>query len=145
MQVEYTSRPPGRTRRAAQARISRWRFWQPRLLASVHSAMAPGSRRNMPSPEHGASTSTASNASGNAWARRAGLSLVTAAFHAPMRSRFDSSTFARRGSISLATSAPAHSASRVALPPGAAHKSSTRSPRCAQSTSAGTMALGSWR
>ena len=79
-------------------------------------AHPPGSYRNIP---------------GSSSARRAGDSLVTQQFPIPASSRFLRSAFARELLISLAQRRPFPSSlapSSVAFPPGAAHRSSTRSP-----------------
>ena len=146
VQVEYISRPPGLSITAAQSSISACRAAQPAGLWGRHSSRAVGSRRNMPSPEQGASTSTASKVSGQRAASLSGSALTTSALAAPMRSRLPARAFARAGSGSLDTSAPRLSMAAaicVDLPPGAAHKSSMRSPGCASSTAADTMALAS--
>ena len=75
-----------------------------------------------------------------------GASLVTQIFPAPNISRFLRSAFARELLISLEnrTPVPANfAASSVLLPPGAAHKSRTRSPGLIGSHAAGDIALGS--
>ena len=66
----------------------------------------------------------------------------------PASSRFLSSALARELLISLDTSSPSPKSlapSWVLLPPGAAHRSSTRAPGSTGSSSPGVMALGSWR
>ena len=100
----------------------------------------------MPSPEQGASTSMASKHSGQSAASLRGSAQVTTALAAPMRSRLPASAWALEGSGSLDTSRPrlfSAAAIWVLLPPGAAHRSSTRSPRFASSTAALAMALAS--
>ena len=93
--------------------------------------MAPGSLLNMPSPEQGASTSTRSKKPPRAGHSRSGYAQETTAFITPSRSRFDSRAPARPLTGSLAQRSPLPSmapAIWVALPPGAAHRSSMRSP-----------------
>ena len=108
---------------------------------------ASASLRNIPSPEQGASTTILSKKAGNFTESSAGVALVTTAFRTPMRSMFWERIPARVGWISLATKSPSpHSAaaSWVALPPGAAQRSSTRSPGLGGHREAGSMALASW-
>ena len=62
VQVEYTSLPPGLTHAPAAFRMLLCRAAQPAGEELFHSAREEGSRRNMPSPEQGASASTASKA-----------------------------------------------------------------------------------
>lgn len=89
----------------ADVRMSCWRAAQRVGASSDHCASADGSFRNMPSPEHGASTKMASNASGHAAPSSAGDALVTAAA-VPIRSRFSARMRTLAGWISLATSCP---------------------------------------
>ena len=80
-------------------------------------------------------------------AKCAGVSLVTTAFLIPILSIFSDNIFALAGWISLLISSPSPfnaAASCVLFPPGAAHKSSTRSFGFTSKYSAGAMALGSW-
>ena len=107
---------------------------------------ASGSLRNIPSPEQGASTRMRSKKAGRASAIRSGLSFRTTAFATPIRSRLFFNTSARAGTYSLATSSPAPfmaAASWLVLPPGAAHRSSTRIPGSAPSRGAADEAEGS--
>ena len=100
----------------------------------------------MPSPEHGASTMTASKTCGHFAARSAVSALVTMALVMPMRSTLPASTCALFLTYSLAISSPCPSMAKaiwVVFPPGAAQASSTVSPRLASNTAAGSMALGS--
>ena len=60
MQVAYTSRPPGRTSPPARASSSRWSPGQTASDSGARRKRASGPRRNEPSSEHGASTSTRS-------------------------------------------------------------------------------------
>ena len=146
MQVEYTRRPPGRRAAAAASNICAPSAAQRRTSASLCWRRACGSLRNMPSPEHGASTSTLSNQPGSAAAMRAGASFSTTAFAASMRSRFELRIFALAASYSLATKSPCPPnapASCALLPPGAAHMSSTRWPGCTPKRGAGAAALAS--
>ncbi len=78
----------------------------------------------MPSPEHGASTSARSNPLSSGGSARPSAQ-TTETFVAPSRRTFSSSSRARPGCFSTATTSPA---SIVAFPPGAAHRSSVRSP-----------------
>ena len=87
--------------------------------------------RNIPSPEQGASTRMRSKKAGRAAAIRSGLSLSTTALDTPIRSRLLFRISARAATYSLATSSPCPAradASWLVLPPGAAHRSSTRIP-----------------
>ena len=141
--VEYTSFPPGRTMRAASFRIAVCRAAQPAGASGFHWDAASGSRRNMPSPEQGASTSTRSKNAGSARASASAGAEVTNAFVTPSRSRFPSRMRARENSISLESRKP-RPFSRAAicplLPPGAAHRSSTRSPGRGSSAATGAIA-----
>ena len=146
--VEYTSFPPGRTMRAASFRIAVCRAAQPAGASGFHWDAASGSRRNMPSPEQGASTSTRSKNAGSARASASAGAEVTNAFVTPSRSRFPSRMRARENSISLESRKP-RPFSRAAicplLPPGAAHRSSTRSPGRGSSAATGAIADASCR
>ena len=141
--VEYTSFPPGRTMRAALFRIAVCRAAQPAGASGFHWDAASGSRRNMPSPEQGASTSTRSKNAGSARASASAGAEVTNAFVTPSRSRLPSRMRARENSISLESRKP-RPFSRAAicplLPPGAAHRSSTRSPGRGSSAATGAIA-----
>ena len=100
----------------------------------------------MPSPEQGASTSTLSKYSGQRLHKSSGRAHTAAAFATPIRSRLRLNTCARliTGSLQTSTPPPAmNAASWVLFPPGAAHKSSTRSPGRGRRREAGAMALGS--
>ena len=146
VQVEYTSRPPDRTRRAAASRISRWRAMQRATFSSLHSPMASGSLRNIPSPEQGASTNTLSKKAGSVSASSSAEALTTAQFLTPMRSTFCERIFARPDTYSLAMSTPSPAiaaASCVVLPPGAAQRSRTRSLGCTLRRGAAHIAEGS--
>ncbi len=124
------------------------RLAQAKGKSTLQCIMAAGSLRNIPSPEQGASTSTRSNAPGRALANRAGGSHRTTAFVTPMRSRLRLNSFARAGTGSLANSSPQpriRSAIWAAFPPGAAHRSSTRSPGSGASAGTDAIALGSCR
>ena len=90
----------------------------------------------------------ASKCSGQRSASLSGSSQVTTALETPMRSRLPASDWALEGSGSLDTSSPRPSSAAaicVLLPPGAAHRSSTRSPGIAPSAAALAMALASCR
>ena len=72
--------------------------------------------------------------------------MVTSVFRRPIRSMFRERIFARLGWISLETSRPRSPISEarwLLLPPGAAHRSSTRMPGRGAAASATDMALGS--
>ena len=141
--VEYTSFPPGRTMRAASFRIAVWRAAQPAGASGFHWDAASGSRRNMPSPEQGASTSTRSKNAGSARASASAGAEVTNAFVTPSRSRLPSRMRARENSISLESRKPRPFSRAVIcplLPPGAAHRSSTRSPGRGSSAATGAIA-----
>ena len=100
----------------------------------------------MPSPEQGASTSTRSKNSGRASAMRAGASFRMTALGTPIRSRLLLRMSARAATYSLLTSSPcpcSAAASWLLLPPGAAHRSSTRTPGFTPSSGAADAAEGS--
>ena len=102
----------------------------------------------MPPPLQGASTSTASNAPAQRAASASGWALTTSALGMPMRSMLRLRIFAREGTGSLHTSSPSPASAAaicVLLPPGAAHRSRTRSPGLGASALTGAMALGSCR
>ena len=102
----------------------------------------------MPSPEQGASTRMRSKNDGKRGASWSGIALVTTAWRTPMRSMLRERICAREGTGSLHTSSPRPCISPaicVLLPPGAAHRSSTRSPGCGQSALTADRALGSCR
>ena len=146
VQVEYTSTPPSRTARAAESKMARWRWAQAAGLSGLHWATAAGSRRNMPSPEQGASTSTLSKKPWRLWHSRWGWQEDTTAFGTPRRSTLESSAWARDFTISLDQSSPCPASSPaiwVDLPPGVAHKSSTFSPGWGSSTVTAEQAEGS--
>ena len=82
-----------------------------------------------PRPEQGASTRTRSKPSSSAGSSSA--SAFTTVRAAPSRAAFSSSSRARPGCFSTATTSAPAAASCVAFPPGAAQRSSTRSPGCA--------------
>ena len=146
VQVEYTSCPPGASAAAAQSSICAPSSAHCFTSASQCCCSATGSLRNIPSPEQGASTSTRSKNSGSASAMRAGVSLSTTALETPMRSRLLFKISARAATYSLLTSTPRPcnaAASWLLLPPGAAHRSSTRIPGCTPSSGAAEEAEGS--
>ena len=141
-------RPPGRSILTAFEVISRCRSAKKSGRSGVQVPMTASSFRNMPSPEHGASTRILSKKPGKTSARPAGVSLVTSTFSLPNSSRLRSSALARALLMSLATRRPVpfrRAFSSVALPPGAAQRSSTRSPGSIGRRDAGVMALGSCR
>ncbi len=144
--VEYTSLPPGRSIRDASSRIHSCLSAHINTLSSVHSSTAVCDLLNMPSPEHGASTSILSKNPANLPEIFLGSSLITSAFFTPILSIFSDKIRALSGIISLATRIPSPfsiSAICVLLPPGAAHKSSTLSPGSASRYIAGDIAEGS--
>ena len=147
VQVEYTSRPPGFNISAAQSKISACLAAQFSTFSGLHSSQASSFLRNIPSPEHGASTKMRSKYSRKLSESFCGVSFVTSALHTPMRSMFSDRIFALAGWISLQTISPSpcmEHAICVLLPPGAAHRSKMRSPGSAIRYSAGAIALGSW-
>ena len=116
------------------------------MLSVLHSGSASGSLRNMPSPEQGTSASTASNCPASRSQSGAVSMEVTTAFVTPQRSRFCISAEARPRTNSLHQSSPlpfCAAAICVDFPPGAAHRSSTRSPGRGASTVTADMADGS--
>ena len=98
--------------------------------AGVPRQRRSGRRPSTPSPEQGASTSARSNPL-SASSRTSALTTWT--FDAPSRRTFSASSRARPGWSSTAVTSPR---SIVALPPGAAQASSTRSPSREPTTSA---------
>ena len=141
-------KPPGASIDTACSRISSWRSAQPAGLPACHSPMASAWRRNMPSPEQGASTRMRSKYAGKRGASWSGMAQVTTALATPMRSMLRERICARAGTGSLHTSRPRPCMSAaiwVLLPPGAAHRSSTRSPGCGSSALTADSALGSCR
>ena len=146
VQVEYSSMPPGLSIASAQSRICFCRTAYSFGPRSSQPEISPLSFRNMPSPEHGASTRILSKKHPNRASSFSGVSAVTQKFVQPHMVRFFKSAFARLALTSFATRSPRPSrreASSVAFPPGAAHRSSTRSPGCTGSLDAGSIALGS--
>ena len=138
--------PPGRSMDAASSRISACLLAHMRTFSGLQCSSASSSLRNIPSPEHGASTTMRSKKRGKRDASCCGVSLVTSALRTPIRSRFADRTFALSGWISFATRIPSpcrQAASFVLFPPGAAHRSRTRSPGCTPQSMAGAMALAS--
>ena len=124
-QVEYTSRPPGASRRNAAARISRCRT-ACRLISSTETrCRISGFRANVPVPLHGTSQRIRSNVPSSDGNATASASTVRAC--APAVARRSASTFNRRGLASVASnSAPARRrAMTKVLPPGAAQQSQT--------------------
>ena len=113
--------PPGRTRSAAARSSSSW-------SSGSGSARQRRSGRpaSTPRPEHGASTSARSkpSSSGGSAVPSASTTVTSAR---PILARFSRSSRARAGSISTAVTSPR---SCPVLPPGAAQRSSTRSPSC---------------
>ena len=112
-------------------RMADWRSAHASTCSSDQSETACGSFRNIPSPEHGASTSTASNCFFRRGQSLSGRMEVMTALRTPRRSSVLSSTAARFGLISFARRTPRFfkpAASCPDLPPGAAQRSRTVSP-----------------
>ena len=144
--LEDWYRPPGFSIIAAFSRISCCRPAQRRTFSGLHSVIAVSSLRNIPSPEHGASTMIPSKNAGKYFVSRPESSFVTTAFRIPMRSIFCERIFARAGWISLLTrspSPPSLAAACVDFPPGAAQRSRIISPGCGFKSEAAIIALGS--
>ena len=136
---------------AAQSKISSCLWAHSSTFCVLHCSHASSFFRNIPSPEHGASTMILVKYSLKCSARRCGVSFVTTALAIPMRSIFSERIFARAGWISLLMRIPLPAITAaicVLFPPGAAHKSRIRSPApsaiCRVRYAAGAMALGSW-
>ena len=113
----------------------------------TQSRTMDSSLRNIPSPEQGASTRILSKYSGIRAASFSGSSLETQMPGRPNSSRFFSRALALELLMSLAKRRPvplSFAPSSVLFPPGAAHRSRTRSPGSTGSRAAGAMALGSW-
>ena len=141
----YTSAPPGRDElhRRVDQLASAGRRGDRRPRAAMRQR-ASGRRRSTPRPEHGASTSTRSKPPARSGRCRAS---ATTTEHGGDSS---ASTLARRrphaalrARPTATTSAPGRG-ERVALPPGAAHRSATRSPGCASTRSATHCDATSW-
>ena len=111
--------PPGRTRERAARRSSSWSS-----CSGSARQRRSGREASTPSPEHGASTSARSKPS-RSGGRSRPSARTTRTSVAPNRLTVFSSRSARASSTSTATTSPA---SIVALPPGAAQRSSVRSP-----------------
>ncbi len=138
--------PPGFNIETAQERISRCLAAHTSTCRRLHSPLAGGSLRNIPSPEQGASTTIRSKNNGNRSARRCGVSFKTSALVTPIRSILRESVFALDATISLETSTPLpfiRPAICVLFPPGAPHRSRIISPGSGPSSSTTAMALGS--
>ena len=114
--------PPGRTRSAAARSSSSWSSG-----SGCARQRRSGRAASTPRPEHGASTSARSKPARSAGSARPSA-WTTRTFRAPSRLTFSSSSRARASFTSTATTSPA---SIVAFPPGAAQRSSMRSPGCA--------------
>src|SRR6185503_16551375 len=102
-----------------------WRWWHKVTFISDHSLIAAGSLRNIPEPEHGASTSIISKKPVTLLKSRGSL-LVTITFAVPQRLRLSHKTGTRVFMISLDTSRSSLFMAElinVLLPPGAAHRS----------------------
>ena len=106
---------------------------------------ASGRRRSAPNPEHGASSSTRSNDCGrNGGAVPSAPTICISFGLMSRRSRLLDNNVSRDGRISAATTIAPSATSAVALPPGAAHTSSTRSPGCASTAAATSCEPSSW-
>ncbi len=140
------SRPPGRTTCAAWCSSRRCAAASAAKSASVLRHLTSGSRRIIPSPEHGASTRTASNPARNgsgssAFARRTRID------RAPDAATVRASNSTRRPRRSVATTSPSSpiaAAIAVVLPPGDAQASRIRSPGRAAANSATSWEASSW-
>ena len=124
----YTSNPPGRRESHISDNMARWRATQVFTFDGDHIETARASLRNIPSPEHGASTTIISKNSLKG-AKSAGSLRVTTALGAPHFIIFSASTPARRGIGSLATNREPsgnRESAWVDFPPGAAQRSSIR-------------------
>ena len=97
VQVEYTSVPPSHSIQAAASRIAACRSAQSRMFSILQPVSAASSFRNIPSPEHGASTRTLSKNAGKCSASAAGSMFVTTACRIPIRSTFWERILARCG------------------------------------------------
>ena len=138
--------PPGSSISAACTMISRCSFEKYSGPFSCQESTTAGFFRNIPSPEQGASTIILWKNSGNLSASTCGGSFVTKLLEIPNSSRLRSNALALAVLISFATRRPSPckaAPSSVAFPPGAAHRSRTRSPGCTLSLDAGVIALGS--
>ncbi len=127
----YTSRPPGRTAAAASPSSVALERGQPGDGLGDVRQRASGRRRRTPSPLQGASTSTASKLPGGTGSRRAVGDHGPDVVEVQSVGRLGHPAAAGPGSTSTATTSPpspVRSAIAVALPPGAAATSSTRSP-----------------
>ena len=141
LQVAYTSRPPGLSRRAALSRMAVCLATSSCTLLADWRHLRSGLRRSVPRPEQGASTSTRSilparrlMRSSRSWAMAAGCT-----FDRPLRASLGLSASSRWADTSNAYRRPvlrmvAPMAS--VLPPAPAQKSTTISPRLASSSRA---------
>ena len=128
--------PPGRTRAAAACSSSSWSSG-----SGCERQRRSGRAARTPSPEQGASTSARSNPVSSSGSARPSAQ-TTRTFVAPSRATFSSSSRARASFTSTATTSPA---SIVALPPGAAQRSSTRSPATDADREPGELRAGALR
>ena len=95
VQVEYSSMPPGLSIASAQSRICFCRTAYSFGPRSSQPEISPLSFRNMPSPEHGASTRILSKKHPNRASSFSGVSAVTQKFVQPHMVKFFKSAFAR--------------------------------------------------
>ena len=117
--------PPGFRQGQISAIILRCLCQQISTFSGVHSSIATGSLRNIPSPEQGTSVRMTSKKDGKA-EKSAGSLLVTTTSGCPHFARFSAKTCERFRMTSLATSRlPSGSTLRawVDFPPGAAQRS----------------------
>ena len=133
--------PPGFSSVAAAASNLRCPSTSPATSFADLRCGTSGCRRIVPVAEHGASSSTASN---NSAGDQSAASACTISTSSRRRAMFSRSRATRRSSRSTAMTCAPAAASCAVLPPGAAHKSATRSPRCAPSSKAGNAAAASW-
>ena len=126
--TEYTSSPPGRTRSAAAPSSRRCRAASRSTAAGSTRQRRSARRRSVPSPEHGASTRTRSNDPGRHGGRVPSADHDRHALGAGPGDVRRHQAGATRPDVGRHDPTHPSSASAVALPPGAAHRSSTRSP-----------------
>ena len=136
----YTSAPPGAT--SCDRRVDQLAL-QPARRSTSSGWMrqrASGRRRNTPRPEHGASTSTRSNEPPERSGGRRASATTDASRSDPSAAGTFSATSRARTGRDVGRRPPAHPSRqvRVALPPGAAHRSSDPHRRAAASTSSAT-------
>ncbi len=131
--VTYARSPPGLVASMADTSSPRCNSPRSAMSAASRRQRASGRRRRLPSPEHGTSASTRSNASGR---HPGAVPSATTVRAAPVPRRTSAASLARCSCASAARSRAPRSAaipaSSLALPPGPAHRSSqARSGPCA--------------